>query len=48
MHMVFTGNPGTAKTTVARLFAQIMKENGLLPVGDLIEVGRALIWWASM
>ena len=41
MHMVFTGNPGTAKTTVARLFAQIMKENGLLPVGDLIEVGRA-------
>lgn len=41
MHMVFTGNPGTAKTTVARLFAQIMKENGLLSVGDLIEVGRA-------
>lgn len=41
LHMVFTGNPGTAKTTVARLFAQIMKENGLLPVGDLIEVGRA-------
>ena len=41
MHMVFTGNPGTAKTTVARLFAQIMKDNGLLPVGDLIEVGRA-------
>jgi AAA+ superfamily predicted ATPase len=41
MHMVFTGNPGTAKTTVARLFSQIMKENGYLSVGNLIEVGRA-------
>ena len=41
MHMVFTGNPGTAKTSVARLFARIMKENQLLPVGSLIEVGRA-------
>ena len=40
MHMVFTGNPGTAKTTAARLFAGIMKENGLLSRGDLIEVGR--------
>ena len=41
MHMVFTGNPGTAKTTVARLTAQIMKDNGLLSEGELIEVGRA-------
>ena len=40
MHMMFTGNPGTAKTTVARLFARIMKENGLLSRGQLIEVGR--------
>ena len=40
MHMVFTGNPGTAKTTVARLFARIMQENGLLSKGNLIEVGR--------
>ena len=39
-HMVFSGNPGTAKTTVARLFAQIMKDNGILPVGKLVEVGR--------
>lgn len=41
MHMVFTGNPGTAKTSVARLFAQIMKENGILPFGQLIETSRA-------
>ena len=41
MHMIFTGNPGTAKTTVARLFAQIMKDNGILSKGDLYEVGRA-------
>lgn len=40
MHMVFTGAPGTAKTTVARLFAQILKDNGVLSVGDLIECGR--------
>ena len=40
MHMVFTGNPGTAKTTVARLFARIMQENGFLSKGNLIEVGR--------
>lgn len=54
MHMVFTGTPGTAKTTVARLFAQIMKDNGLLSVGNLYEVGRAdlvgkyLGWTASI
>ncbi|HZK39162.1 MAG TPA: AAA family ATPase [Clostridia bacterium] len=41
MHMIFTGNPGTAKTSVARLIAQVMKDNDLLAVGDLIEVGRA-------
>ena len=41
MNLLFTGNPGTAKTTVARLFAGIMKEKGLLSKGDLVEVGRA-------
>ena len=40
MHMIFTGNPGTAKTSVARLFARIMQENDLLSKGKLIEVGR--------
>ena len=40
MHMVFTGNPGTAKTTAARLFAGIMKENQLLSEGRLFELGR--------
>lgn len=40
-HMTFVGNPGTAKTTVARIFARIMKEKGLLSCGKLIEVGRA-------
>ncbi|MCH5188474.1 MAG: AAA family ATPase [Oscillospiraceae bacterium] len=41
MHMVFTGNPGTAKTTVARLFAQILKDNDIITEGRLVEVGRA-------
>lgn len=40
MHMVFTGNPGTAKTSVARLFARIMRENGLLSRGRIVECGR--------
>ena len=39
-HMVFSGNPGTAKTTCARLYASIMKDNGLLSKGHLVEVGR--------
>ncbi len=41
MHMVFTGSPGTAKTTTARLFAEILKDNGIITNGNLVEVGRA-------
>lgn len=41
LHMVFTGNPGTAKTTVARLFAQIMKDEKILSSGKFVETGRA-------
>lgn len=41
MNMVFMGSPGTAKTTVARLFARILKENGILSKGELIETGRS-------
>lgn len=40
MHMAFMGNPGTGKTEVARLVAQILKEEGVLSVGELFECGR--------
>lgn len=40
LNMEFVGNPGTAKTTVARLVAGIFYENGLLASREMIEVGR--------
>ena len=40
-HMVFSGNPGTGKTTIARMLAQIYKQIGLLKKGQLVEVDRS-------
>jgi SpoVK/Ycf46/Vps4 family AAA+-type ATPase len=39
-HFIFTGNPGTGKTTIARVFADILSSLGILPNGQLIEVTR--------
>ena len=41
MHMIFTGNPGTGKTTIARLVARYLKAIGALKGGQLVEVTRA-------
>lgn len=41
MHMIFTGNPGTGKTTIARLVSKYLKAIGALSGGQLVEVTRA-------
>ena len=41
LHMIFKGNPGTGKTTVARIIGKLMKEIGVLQKGHILELERA-------
>jgi Holliday junction resolvasome RuvABC ATP-dependent DNA helicase subunit len=41
LHMVFTGNPGTGKTSVARIIARVFRAMGILQSGHLVETDRS-------
>ncbi len=43
LHLVFSGNPGTGKTTVARILARLYKNIGVLSKGQLVEVDRSAL-----
>ncbi len=48
LHMVFTGNPGTGKTMMARMMARIYRSLDILSKGQLVEVDSRAVWWPGM